>query len=144
MCLYCYLLYVREILTHIDISKNPNISFEIVAPEVSSILRAKILQLNFLPLYWILYTYKGVEVPPLGMVDDILTISKCSKQATVMNATVNSFVETKKLKLKRSKCSVVHVGRVRSCPDLKIHMEEMHKENSAVYLGDTFQKKWEK
>ena len=89
----------------------------------------------------LLYTYKGVEVSPLGMVDDILTISKCSTQATVMNATVNCFVETKKLKLKQSKCSVVPVGQVRSCPDLKIHMEVMHKENSAVYLGDTFKKK---
>ena len=88
----------------------------------------------------LLYSYKGVEVPPLGMVDDILTISKCSTQATAMNATVNAFVETKKLKLKQSKSSVVHVGKRGSCPDLKVHMEEMHKENSAVYLGDTFQR----
>ena len=58
-----------------------------------------------------------------------------------MNARVNSFVETKKFKLKQSKCSAVHVGKVRSWPDFKIHMEEMHKENSAVYLGDTLKKR---
>ena len=42
--------------------------------------------------------YKGVAaVPPLLMVDDILTISKCSITATALNATVNAFIESKKL-----------------------------------------------
>ena len=48
-----FLLYVHEIWAHIDIYKCPNLSFKIVAPAVSSILRVKILKLNFLPLYLI-------------------------------------------------------------------------------------------
>ena len=55
--------------------------------------------------------YKGVAVPPLGLVDDILTISQCSLQAIEMNAAVNSFVESKTLQLKPLKCSVIHVGK---------------------------------
>ena len=39
--------------------------------------------------------YKGVAaVPPLLMVDDILTISKCSSTARAMNATVNALAMT--------------------------------------------------
>ena len=49
----------------------------------------------------LLYNYKGVEVPPLGMVDDILSISKCSEQSIAMNATVNSFIGSNKLQLKK-------------------------------------------
>ena len=38
----------------------------------------------------LVYLYKGLaEVPPLEMVDDVLTISKCP------NATVNAFIETR-------------------------------------------------
>ena len=53
MCLYLFLLYVREIWAHIDIFESTNQSFKIVAPAVSSILRAKILKLNSLPVYLI-------------------------------------------------------------------------------------------
>ena len=39
----------------------------------------------------LVYKYKGVaEVPPLEMVDDVLTVSKCSTSLT-MNIVVNSF-----------------------------------------------------
>ena len=41
-----------------------------------------------------------VEVPPLGMVDYIFTISKCSERAIAMNSAVNSFIESKRLALK--------------------------------------------
>ena len=90
----------------------------------------------------LLYKYKGVvDVPPLMMVDDIATISECGIASVAMNATVNSFVETKKLKLKFSKCSVIHVGKdTKCCPQLKVHGEKMHVENSAKYLGDIFHK----
>ena len=39
------------------------------------------------------------DVPCLQMVDDILTIYKCDSTAIKMNATLNSFIETKRLKL---------------------------------------------
>ena len=85
----------------------------------------------------LLYMYKGVEVPPLGMVDDILTISTCSLQAIAMNATVNSFIDSKKLQLKSKKCNVIHVGKKANCNELKVHKEKMHNTDSTVYLGDT-------
>ena len=53
-----------------------------------------------------------------------------------MNATVNAFNETKKLKLKQSKCAAIHVGnKSKPCPTLKIHGEDMHREESTKYLG---------
>ena len=74
--------------------------------------------------------YKGVAaVPPLLMVNDSLTISKCSTTATALNATVNAFIESKKFKLSHDKCSVIHVGKKSgNCPDLKVHKESMHRE----------------
>ena len=86
----------------------------------------------------LLYMYKGVAaVPPLLMVDDILTISKCSITATALNATVNAFIESKKLKLSHDKCSVIHVGKKsQNCPDLKVHKKSMHREEKTKYLGD--------
>ena len=90
----------------------------------------------------LLYMYKGtVEVPPLMMVDDIMTISKCSTTSSAMNATVNTFVETKKLKVKSDKCCVTHVGKPsKHCPELKVLGQKMHMEESAVYLGMFFTK----
>ena len=48
----------------------------------------------------LLYTYKGTKVPCLQMVDDIITVTECeSANAVKMNSVVNTFVETKKMKL---------------------------------------------
>ena len=42
------------------------------------------------------YKYKGVvEIPTLGMVDDILSVQKCSKDAVRINAVINGFIEGK-------------------------------------------------
>ena len=50
----------------------------------------------------LVYKYKGVaEVPPLEMVDDILTVSKCFLASVTSNIVVNSFIESKKLTLKK-------------------------------------------
>ena len=83
-----------------------------------------------------LYMYKEVAaVPALLMVDDILTINKCSTTANTMNATVNAFIEAKKLRLRYEKCSAIHVGKHSdSCSDLQVHGETMHKENSTNTL----------
>ena len=51
-----------------------------------------------------LYNYKGiVGVPALEMVDDILDIQKCGIESVKANATVNTFVEHKKLKMGQDK-----------------------------------------
>ena len=44
----------------------------------------------------ILYEYKGVPVPPLGMVHDILTVSNV-KDTSTMNELINTFIEHKNL-----------------------------------------------
>ena len=51
----------------------------------------------------LLYKYKNVvDVPPLGMVDDILSIQKCT-DAKKINVTINTFIEMKKLTLSQKK-----------------------------------------
>ena len=86
----------------------------------------------------LIYDYKGTNVPCLQMVDDILTVTKCNTTAITMNATVNTFIETKKLKLADTKCSVIHVGKkCRKCPTLKVHGQKMHTAESIKYLGDS-------
>ena len=89
----------------------------------------------------LLYDYKGTEVPCLQMVDDILTFTKCDPTAVAINSTVNTFIETKKLKLAEKKCSVIHVGKkCGDCPQLRVHDKKMHKASSLKYLGDTIYK----
>ena len=47
-----------------------------------------------------LYKYKGeVDVPPLEMVDDILTLQNCGVASEAINSQVNGFIEQKKLTL---------------------------------------------
>ena len=63
----------------------------------------------------LLYKYKNiVNVPVLGMVDDVLNVAKCSSSAVASNATVNSFMELNKLKLAAKKCGQIHVGKISS------------------------------
>ena len=90
----------------------------------------------------LVYLYKGVaEVPPLEMVDDVLTISKCSATSVAMNATVNAFMENKKLTLSKDKCNVQHVGKLQGkCFTHKVHNEIMHQVDSTKYLGDIIHK----
>ena len=46
----------------------------------------------------LLYKYRGlVSVPPLKMVDDIVTAAKCGEQSTKLYLAVNTFIENKKL-----------------------------------------------
>ena len=76
----------------------------------------------------LVYKYKGVAtVPPLEMVDNVLTVSKCSISSLTINIVVNSFIENKNLKLSSEKCSVIHVGKEKhKCYKLKVHGSTMH------------------
>ena len=89
----------------------------------------------------LLYKYKNVvEVPPLCMVDDILSIQKCT-DAKKMNATINTFIEMKKLKLSHKKCNRIHLGRSEEpCQELRIHEQEMMNSEKEKYLGDYIDK----
>ena len=60
----------------------------------------------------LLYKYKNtVNVPILGMVDDVLCVARCSSEAVKCNDTINSFMELNKLKLAEKKCSKIHNGK---------------------------------
>ena len=86
----------------------------------------------------LLYKYKNsVSVPILGMVDDVLSVAKCSSSSVASNATLNSFMELNKLKLAEKKCGQIHIGKSSmECPVLKVHNNEMKKSSSEKYLGD--------
>ena len=84
----------------------------------------------------LLYNYKGVQVPPLGMVDDIITVTNVENTQT-MNKLVNSFIEHKNLKLSKEKCYRIHIGKGhQNCPKLKVHENYMKETEKETYLGD--------
>ena len=88
----------------------------------------------------ILYKYRGkVKVPPLQMVDDIISAVNCGSTATAVNATINAFIESKKLRLGNTKCAKIHIGNKSSferCPEQTIHGESLKSSQKEKYLGD--------
>ena len=84
------------------------------------------------------YKYKGeVPVPPLEMVDDVVTLSECGSTSITMNSTVNTFMEHKRLRLNTKKCAKMHIGKkCAGCPKLQVHGEEMKTSDKEKYLGD--------
>ena len=86
----------------------------------------------------LLYKYKGeVSVPPLGMVDYVLTIQKCGTTSMAINSEVNAFFEQKKLKLAENKCFKIHVSnKWGECEILYVHGEKMKEAHEFKYLGD--------
>ena len=84
----------------------------------------------------ILYRYKGVPIPTLGMVDDIACVTT-PKHALKWNAIINKFMELKKLELSEDKCKRLHIGKQHNeCPNLKVHDEPMKDSVEEKYLGD--------
>ena len=89
----------------------------------------------------LIYKYKNVvEIPSLGMVDDMLTIQKCSEKSVKMNSVINAFIESKKLKLSETKCHRIHIQKhqnnEKGCKKLKVHEKEMCESDKQKYLGD--------
>ena len=69
------------------------------------------------------------------MVDDIISVTNVN-QTQNMNILINTFIESKKLRLSKKKCFQVHIGNGHSkCPKLNVHEEEMKESNSEKYLG---------
>jgi len=88
-----------------------------------------------------LYKYKGVPIPPLGMVDDVISVS-CGQNTLEMNKVINKFIEEKRLRLSETKCVRIHIGKGHSeCPELKVHEHNMKDAQSEKYLGDTIDEK---
>ena len=84
-----------------------------------------------------IYKYKGlVAVPSICMVDDIMSIQKCSDSGKT-NAVINAFIKMKKLRLIPMKCSRIHIGKhTIECPELKVHEHRMKNSSQEKYLGD--------
>ena len=87
----------------------------------------------------LIYKYKGKEpISSLQMVDDVLTIQKCTNSAIHQNVAVNSFMDLNKQSLSKKKCAQMYVGSnsLVNCPNLKVHDEEMKRSRKEKYLGD--------
>ena len=88
----------------------------------------------------LLYLVKGsVAIPPICIVDDILSIQKCSDSIKI-NEVINAFIELKKLTLSHKKCNRIHIGKQQKCPELKVHNQKMNDSESEKYLGDIVDK----
>ena len=92
-----------------------------------------------------LYIYKNrVRILPLGMVDDLLSVSECGHKAVALNTFITTQGELKKLSFhvpdiitKKSKCHKLHVGKKSfTCPELKVHGHTMESVFMDKYLGD--------
>ena len=86
-----------------------------------------------------LHRYKDtISVPPLALIDDIITINKCDSDAIEANAVVNMKIESKKLRLSQEKCAQIHVSKNSDkCEThLKVHQDAMKKVQEGSYLGD--------
>ena len=57
------------------------------------------------------YRYKDiVEIPALGWIDDIITVSESGHKTARLNAFINAQLATKKLCLGARKCYTIHIG----------------------------------
>ena len=86
-----------------------------------------------------IYMYKNsVEVPPIGYVDDILTVARCGNKSVINNTVANAFTDSRKLKYGAHKCKKLHIGKEsNNCPKLKVHEELIQTSQSEKYLGET-------
>ena len=85
-----------------------------------------------------LFLYKNmVQVPPLGMIDDIASFAECNVDSLKTNAIINSKIESKKLEFGQSKCFTIHIGKYPGkCQNLKVHKNTVTSKASEKYLGD--------
>ena len=58
------------------------------------------------------YSYKGeVEIPPLGMVDDLICVSECGYKTSMLHSYIKFKTASKKLQFGGQKCKKLHVGK---------------------------------
>ena len=86
-----------------------------------------------------IFKYKDcITIPPLSMVDDVISVSSCGVNSIMVNAIIQAKVECKQLELGSKKCFNMHVGKKSKylCPSLSIHGETMFTSEKQTYLGD--------
>ena len=83
-----------------------------------------------------MYKYKGVPIPRLGIIDDVITVTNVDQTPNI-NKLVNTFMDHKNLRLSKKKCFRIHIGNGHeNCPAVKVHDGQMKVANSAKYLND--------
>ena len=50
-----------------------------------------------------------ISIPPLALIDDIISIKNCGADSIEAYAVVNMKIESKKLRLSKDKCAQMHV-----------------------------------
>ena len=88
-----------------------------------------------------IYLYRGeVEIPPLSMVDDLLSISECGYKTKSIHAYLTFKTDSKKLQFGAQKCKKLHVGKTfeeYKCQTLKINnWEEVEVLNEETGVED--------
>ena len=113
------------------------------------------------------YKYKGeVDIPPLSMLDDLISISECGHKTAMANAYIKFKTSSKKLQFGAKKCKKMHIGKsfeeykcqslyvdkweekeVEDCESGKIRIEDicegedaMEEKSDEKYLGDVISK----
>ena len=90
------------------------------------------------------YFYRGeVEIPPLSMVDDVLTISECGYRTSMVHGFMKLKTDSKKLQFGANKCKKMHIGKVHEsfkCQTLKVdnwkEIEVTNEETGAESIED--------
>ena len=78
-----------------------------------------------------------MKIPPLGFIDDIITVSKCGSKSLQTNAVIQAKIEGMQFELGHAKCFQMHVGKTKfNCPTLSIHGKEMLKTEKEKYEGN--------
>ena len=78
-----------------------------------------------------LYQYRGVVgIPPLAMVDDLLSVTECGVESVKVNGFLNSKTNIKKLQFGEDKCKKLHIGKKKHlCPKLHVDTWKLEKED---------------
>ena len=93
-----------------------------------------------------MYKYKGeVNIPPLIMIDDLITVSECGPKTTMINSYINTKTAIKKLQFGTKKCKKIHVGKMREehkCQPLYVdnwkEKDEPNSDFKEIRVGDMF------
>ena len=134
-------LHTPNGLSRRDVFKEIVMQGDVLAPLISS-LQVDTIGKECLEEGKHLYYFKDtVPIPPLGMVDDLFTISTCGYKTTMLNQFLNSKTAMKRLQFGTTKCIKLHVGKTCNetiCPDLFVDGWKLEVETDET--GKCFQK----
>ena len=76
-------------------------------------------------------------VPPMSMIDDIISFAKCGPKSIALNSIIDTKITMKKMIFGPSKCHNLHIGHnTERCPTLKVQGNNVNQKNHSTYLGD--------